>query len=180
MTNLLHQNHFFLIAFSLLSRFSLPKTPSLPFLPFFTGSLPSDDGTDRRSFLRVAPTLAYSPLAWNGVEQGRKCRNQLLNRTSVLRFHRRFGRSAITATSHQLGHAQKLPHLARSRLNSAIVGLLQLVQFELEICSDRRRDSLPDLRSLKLPLVSFIEVESSLQLNKNNSNYSCPFSSLKP
>ena len=131
MTNLLHQIFFF-IAFSLLSHFFLPKTPSLPFLPFFTGSLPSSDGTNRRSLLRVAPTLAYSPLAWNDVEQGWKRSNQLLNRTPLLHFRRCFGHGTVAATFHQLGLARKLPLLARSRLNSAVVELLQLGRSELE------------------------------------------------
>ena len=146
--------------------FLSPETlPLSRFFLFFTGSPPSGDGTDRRSLLRVAPTLAYSPLAWNDVEQGWKRSNQLLNRTPLLRFHSRFGHGTVVATFHQLGLARKLPLLARSRLNSAGVELLQLVRFELEIFSDRHRDPLPDLRSLKLPQVSSIEAKSSLILN---------------
>ena len=122
-------SHSFLSPLPFLSPETLPLSR---FFLFFTRSPPSGDGTDRRSLLRVAPTLAYSPMAWNDVEQGWKRSNQLLNRTPLLRFRRRFGHGTVATTFHQLGLARKLPLLARSRLNSAGVELLQLVRFELE------------------------------------------------
>ena len=72
---------------------------------FLTGSPPSGDRIDRRSFHHVASTLAYSPLAWNGVERCREWSNQLPNRTPESRSHRRFGLLAAAATFHQLGLA---------------------------------------------------------------------------
>ena len=110
------------------STFSL-LTPTNPQLPLFTVEpCPSGHLSRRWGHHGTARTQAFVPQLRNDVEQRRNHPDQLPSRTASSRFRRRFGLFVAASTLHLLSLARWSSHLARSRSNDAVVGLLQLAQ----------------------------------------------------